>query len=179
MSTLPLFSREVLPDVDSDDAQCTPRDLANDLGIFALDVCSNPRSHIQAIRTFSLEAGQDGLAEPWTLTPRGPLGSVWCNGPYSDPLPWCERLRDHDAPWCALWKLDTTTAWWRELMAAGASWAPFRMRLKFERPNNCGVANFTSVLVWRDWEPSPAVQARLWMPRPEQPGLFDAITATR
>ncbi len=157
MSTLALFSREQSPDVDSDDAQCTPRDLALELGPFDLDVCSNPRSHMLAARSFMLENGQDGLSEPWS-------GSVWCNGPYSEPLPWCERLRAHKEPWCSLWKLDTTTAWWRQLMTAGASWAPFRARLKFERAGNCGPANFTSVLVWRDWQPSEAVQARLWMP---------------
>jgi hypothetical protein len=140
----------------STDAQCTPRDLAHDLGEFDLDVCSNARSHIRARASYVLERGQDGLALPWT-------GLVWCNGPYSDPLPWCRRLRQHDAGWVALWKLDTTTKWWSELMASGASWAPFRKRLAFERAGNCGVANFASVLVWRDWTPPAAVAARLWM----------------
>lgn len=168
MSTLALFSREQSANVDSSDAQCTPRDLALDLGIFGIDVCTNPRSHIQSIRTFSLENGQDGLAEEWTLIPGGPLASVWCNGEYSNPLPWCERLRAHDAPWCSLWKLETTTEWHRQLMAPGprgygGQWAPFRMRLKFERPGNCGGADFCSMLVWRDFEVPDAVRARLWM----------------
>ncbi len=157
MSTLALFSREQMPEVDSTDAQCTPRDLALDLGPFDLDVCSNPRSHMLAARSFMLEDGQDGLAEVWS-------GSVWCNGPYSNPLPWCERLRAHKESWCSLWKLETTTEWYRHLMASGATMAPFRMRLKYERANNCGAADFCSMLVWRDWEPSTAVQARLWMP---------------
>jgi hypothetical protein len=161
MSTLALFPRTI--DDGSTDAQCTPRDLALDLGRFDLDVCSNPRSHILADRMFCLEFGQDGLASPWTR-PDGALASVWCNGPYSDPLPWCERLRAHNAPWCSLWKLDTTTEWFRVLMASGAQWAPFRSRLTFERPGNCGTANFSSVLVWRDWEPPQAVRNRLWMP---------------
>ncbi len=151
-----LFPREPSDAVDSSDAQCTPRDLALDLGRFTLDPCSNPRSHILADHTYSLEAGQDGLLLPW-------FGTVWCNGRYSDPLPWCERLRAHDGPWCSLWKLDTTTRWFAQLMAAGASWAPFRSRLTFERPGNCGVANFCSVLVWRDWTPPAAVMARLWI----------------
>jgi hypothetical protein len=156
VSTLALFDRAPTGNVDSTDAQCTPRDLALELGRFDLDVASNPRSHIQADRAYMLERGEDGLALPW-------FGSVWCNGPYSDPLPWCQRLRAHSGPWCALWKLETTTAWWRELMAAGASWAPFRARLTFERPGNVGSANFCSVLVWRDWTPSDAVKARLWL----------------
>jgi hypothetical protein len=170
VTTLALFPRTA-SEADSTDAQCTPRDVANDLGRFDLDVCSNPRSHILADRSFMLEYGQDGLAEAWTRLDGSPA-SVWCNGPYSDPLPWCERLRQHSAPWASLWKLDTTTRWFAELMASGASWAPFRDRLRFERPGNCGVANFTSVLVWRDWTPSAAMLARLWIPRaPARKGL--------
>lgn len=161
MTTLALFAREPSIEVDSSDAQCTPRDLAYELGEFDCDPCSNPRSHIRARITYSLEAGQDGLALPW-------IGSVFCNGRYSDPLPWCQRLRRHDGPWCALWKLDTTTKWFAELLAPGprgtvATWAPFRERLTFERPGNCGTANFCSVLMWRDWEPPDAVKARLWL----------------
>lgn len=160
MSTLALFSREQLPEVDSTDAQCTPRDLALDLGRFDLDVCSNPRAHILADRSFMLERGEDGLAEVWR-------GSVFCNGPYSDPLPWCERLRAHVDPWCALWKLDPTTQWHRELIAAGCTWAPFRARLRFERPGNCGSADFPCALFWRSWKPSRAVLRWLWKPRRE------------
>lgn len=156
----------LLPHVVADgstDAQCTPRDLALALGIFDLDVCSNPRSHIMCRRDFQLERGEDGLANEW-------IGSVWCNGPYSDPLPWCERLRVHAGPWCSLWKLDTTTQWFAELMAAdGATWAPFRKRLRYERPGNCGSADFPSVLVWSRWEPPRAVLSWLWSPRRERP----------
>jgi hypothetical protein len=162
MSTLALFDREKTEVVDSSDAQCTPRDLALELGWFDLDPCSNPRSHILARETYSLENGQDGLALPW-------IGSVWCNGRYSEPLPWCQRLRRHDGPWCALWKLDTTTRWFAELLSPGprgtvATWAPFRSRLRFDRPGNVAHADFASVLVWRDWTPPDAVKARLWMP---------------
>lgn len=159
MSQLSLLAPEPTAD-GSTDAQCTPADLAADLGSFDLDPCSNPRSRIQAARSYQLERGEDGLALPW-------VGSVWCNGPYSDPLPWCERLRAHGEPWAALWKLDTTTAWFRVLVDSGAFWAPFRKRLRFDRPGNCGSADFPSVLFWRDWQPSEAVLARLWAPRRE------------
>jgi len=165
MSTLALFPRELAESVDSTDAQCTPRDLALDLGRFDLDVCSNPRSHILADRSFMLERGEDGLASRWTR-PDGSPASVWCNGPYSHPDPWCERLRWHNAPWCALWKLETSTEWFRQLMANCDAWAPFRHRIEFERPGNCGVANFCSMLVWGGgWKPSKTVLARLWSPR--------------
>lgn len=158
MTTLSLFAEPIAD--GSTDAQCTPLDLALELGEFDLDPCSNPRSHIRAAVTYMLERGFDGLAMRWA-----PLWSVFVNGPYSNPLPWCQRLRAHRGPWCSLWKLDTTTAWFAELMAAGATWAPFKKRLRYERPGNCGSADFPSVLVWRDWQPSDAVLARLWTPR--------------
>jgi hypothetical protein len=158
MSQLALIPHVIEDGITDTDAQCTPRDLALDLGRFTLDVCSNPRSHVLADSMYCLEYGQDGLALPW-------FGEVWCNGPYSDPLPWCQRLRAHPEPWASLWKLDPTTAWFRELMAAGATWAPFRARLKYERPGNCGSADFPSVLVWKDWQPNDAVLSRLWPAR--------------
>lgn len=171
MTTLALFPGLPLV-VDSTDAQCTPRDLALDLGRFGVDPCSNPRSHIRADRTCMLERGQDGLADPWTIdgSTSSPLASVFCNGPYSAPLPWCERLRAHRAPWCALWKLDPTTRWHAELVARGpdgsrARWAPFRMRLAFERKGNVGAADFPCMLAWRDWTPSRELLRWLWTPR--------------
>lgn len=154
MSQLALIAPEPAGDLSSD-AQCTPADLAAELGHWGTDPCSNPRSAISADHRYMLERGMDGLALPW-------FGSVWCNGPYSDPLPWCERLRDHRLPWAALWKLDPTTRWFAELVNAGATWAPFRKRLRFGKPGNTSAADFPSVLFWRDWEPPAAVAARLW-----------------
>ena len=162
MSTLALFASEQSNQVDSTDAQNTPRDLALDLGRFELDVASNPRSHIQADRSLCLEYGDDGLTHDWRA-PSGSPASVWCNGPYSDPLPWCRRLREHRGAWCCLWKLDTTTTWFAVLMDCCDAWGAFRKRLRFERDGNCGVANFSSVLVWGGgWELPDAVRLRLW-----------------
>lgn len=143
----------------SPDAQCTPRHLALALGRFDLDPCSNPLSHILADRTCMLEHGQDGLTDLWTVdgTTATPPASVWSNGPYSKPMPWIERLVAHQAPWASLWKLDVTTAWFRLAVSRGAQWAPFARRLAFERAGNCGVANFCSVLIWRDWAVPDAV----------------------
>lgn len=157
------------PDEGSD-SWCTPRDLAMELGHWDLDPCSNARSHVSSHVAFALShdttdrpdlhpvffAG-DGIERPWD-------GSVFVNPPYSNPLPWCVRLAAHGAPWAALLKLDTTTRWWSVLMHSGASWAPFRKRLKFESGKKALTANFASVLVWRDWTPPRAVAARLWLP---------------
>jgi hypothetical protein len=167
VTTLALFADAVTAPDGSSDAQCTPRDLALELGMFGIDPCSNPRSHIRALRSYQLERGEDGLSLPWDLGDGIPC-SAFVNGPYSNPLPWCERLRSHRAPWVALWKAEFTTEWFRQLIAGGAQWAPFRSRLRFEKPGNCGTADFCSVLFWKDVELSEAVQARLWMPQDQQ-----------
>jgi len=59
-------------------------------------------------------------------------GRCFCNPPYSEPRPWCDRLASYLRPWCALLKLDPTTQWWSALVAAGPHWAPFRKRLRFD-----------------------------------------------
>ncbi|MDQ3299962.1 MAG: phage N-6-adenine-methyltransferase, partial [Myxococcota bacterium] len=103
----------------------------------------------------------DGLTEPW-------CGSVFVNPPYSNPLPWAKRLAGHDAdaPWVALVKCDPTTKWWRTLIAHASSWAPFRHRIAFERPDKPDfVANFPSALVWHLWEPRPELAELLWLAR--------------
>lgn len=108
-----------------------------------------------AIRAADCGMSNDGLREHW-------FGSVWSNFPYSDPLPWCQRLHDHDDTWVALAKLDTTTKWWSVLMDSRAEWAPFRHRFKFEQPGKSMTANFPSVLVWKRWEPTAEIAKHLW-----------------
>jgi len=163
MSTLSLFTADSTDTADSNDSWNTPREIAADLGMFDLDVASNPRSVMNARRSFQLERGEDGLSLPWTRDDGAPA-SVWCNGPYSNPLPWCERLRVHRGPWCSLWKLDSTTAWFEQLMIGCDAWAPFRNRIKFAGVKHF-TANFASVLVWGfGWTPGSAMLARLWPP---------------
>jgi hypothetical protein len=154
MTTAARFADE---DVDSD-SWCTARELANLLGHFSTDPCSNPRSWIDADAHYMLEMGVDGLLRAWGY-------SAFVNGPYSDPLPWCLRLAKHDGPWCSLWKLDPTTRWFSTLIESRATWAAFRKRLKFERPDKKPItANFPSVLVYRDWTPCAELSALLWTP---------------
>lgn len=165
MSTLALFPAELARGAESTDAQCTPRELALELGRFQRDVCSNPRSHVVADHSFMLEHCEDGLAEAWTLEDGTPA-SVYANWPFSHPDPWCERLRWHNGPWCGLGKLDPTTGWFRNVVANCTAWSPFRARLAFERPGNSGSAEFPCFLVWGGgWKPSRAVLRRLWKPR--------------
>ncbi len=142
------------------DNWCTPKHLADMLGPFSLDPCSNPKSHIRAERSYQLERGENGLKFPW-------VGSVFTNFPYSNPLPWCLRLRDHDGPWVALAKLDSTTRWYATLMEASPTVAPFRKRLRFEGDKSM-TANFASVLIYSGWRPPAALRPHLWLPTYQQ-----------
>lgn len=149
--------RAIAEAVDSD-SWCTDRHTARKLGHFSTDPCSNPRSWIQCDEAFSLENGHDGLAMQWGY-------SVFWNGPYSNPLPWSKRLAKHWGIYAALVKLDPTTEWWSLLIDSGATYAPFKKRLKFERPDKPPLtANFPSALVYRGWMPSDELLRDLHKP---------------
>lgn len=49
------------------------------------DPCSNPRSIVRAARQYMLEHDQNGLELPW-------IGLTYVNGPYSELMPWAEKL---------------------------------------------------------------------------------------
>ena len=150
----------------SSDDWCTPKWLCELLGEFDLDPCGNERSRVHATRDCgpwrakSWPGGPanqiDGLTYDWQDC------SVFCNPPYSNVMPWAQKLAAHEGPWCALLKLDPSTKWWATLMSANPTFAPFKKRIKFEGEPNM-TANFPSVLVYRAWEPSKALREHLWM----------------
>lgn len=146
------------------DTWCTEKALCDALGEFDLDPCSNPRSQVKATVSYMLERNENGLELPWH-------GSVYCNPPYSDVMPWAERLIAHDDSWVALLKLDPTTAWFKTL-ANHANWRPFRRRIKFERPDKPPLtANFPSVLFWRGRSHVIDLPAYWLLTRTEMPWL--------
>ncbi len=147
---------KTLPGVDSD-SWCTPRWLCDALGYFDLDPCSNARSHVNAEVRYDLTRGQDGLKLEW-------YGSTFVNPPYSDPLPWSQKLARYGSPWVTLVKLDPSTKWWAALMPAASGWAAFNHRIGFDRPDKPPItANFPSALVWSLWKPSAALAPHLWL----------------
>ena len=148
--------------VKESDTWCTEKKLCDDLGSFYLDPCSNPRSNVHAAYNWCLENGHDGLLNDWY-----PSGLVFCNPPYSNVMPWALKLQAHPGEWVALLKLDPTTRWWRVLMRThGVRWAPFRTRVRFERPDKPPLtANFPSALIWRDWTPPAAMTDWIWRPQ--------------
>lgn len=149
------------------DDWCTPKWLCDLLGRFDLDPCSNDRSHVKSLFRLGPDFGLDGLTLDWqTATGRTDPLSVFCNPPYSNPLPWARKLAAHEGSWCALVKLDPSTRWWAELMTASPTVAPFRKRLRFEGEAGAPTmtANFPSVLVYSAWRPSRELAAHLWLP---------------
>lgn len=101
------------PESPDRDTWCTPKWIAEALGKWDLDPCSNARSHIESKRAFDLEArGQNGLelASKVKASAR-----VYVNPPYSDVLPWV-RAYGHTR-FCFLVKFDPSTVWCTELLA--------------------------------------------------------------
>jgi DNA N-6-adenine-methyltransferase (Dam) len=114
------------------DKYCTPKWLADRVGCFDTDPCTNPLAHIIATTKYMLEAGHDGLTLPWH-------GRVWMNHPYSDPLPWMNKLTyEHAVGRCTeslvLAKLDTSTEWWRVLTSAPCDLWVFKKRINHDIP---------------------------------------------
>lgn len=71
------------------DVWLTPPDLIQSLGEFDLDpCCPNNLSWKTAKQFYSLENDQDGLSLAWN-------GRVWLNPPYSNWVPFIEKLKSH------------------------------------------------------------------------------------
>lgn len=125
-----LRSRQGRENEGDRDAYCTPAEITVLLPEVDLDPCSNPRSTVRARQTYSLEANQDGLALPW-------LGLVYCNPPYSAPLPWAQKLA---AEWSSLAgagflvNADHSPKWWHVLKQALPIRLDFDERIEFAAP---------------------------------------------
>lgn len=121
---------------------CTPKWLAEKLGPFDLDPCSNPRSHIQATETRMLERGQDGLLHvtsdcPATRALKRPFDHlrVFINPPYANGqvIRWLQAY-EHTR-FCFLLRFDPSTDWFIELYRrTGLVCVPRGRRVNFEPP---------------------------------------------
>lgn len=113
----------------SRDSYCTPQHVADLLPFHDWDPCSNPRSHVRAHNTCMLERGENGLEVDW-------FGVFFCNGPFSNLMPFVEKLRASPLVTAAafLVNVDNSTRWWKELTDQLDSIFFFDSRLKFEPP---------------------------------------------
>ena len=118
----------------SRNSYCTPRWLTDLLPTVDLDPCSNPRSTVRARQTYSLEAGQDGIALPW-------IGSVFCNPPFADIYPWA--LKGEGPRVSAIGYLvnvDSSTSWWKRIQARCHYLLLFSKRIQFSPPPGVAVS---------------------------------------
>lgn len=111
---------------------CTPKWLAEALGSWDVDPCSNERSHIIASRNLRLDRGEDGLvmADRFEGKTR-----AFINPPYGrgQVIQWV-RAYAH-VRFCFLLKFDPSTEWFGELMEhTGVVMIPRGERVEFEPP---------------------------------------------
>lgn len=114
------------------DSWVTPAWIAQAVGSWDLDPCTNERSHIRAKQSFILEEGNDGLALAKFVNRRT---RVWCNPPYSrgQVIRWVRAYRH--TSFCFLLRLDFSTDWMVELVPyVGLLLVPRDRRMNFEPP---------------------------------------------
>lgn len=115
---------------------CTPKWLADMIGHWDLDPCSNPRSHVVAGTKYMLERGEDGLAHENAI--HGFLVDktrVYINPPYENGsvARWFEAYKHTN--WCFLLRFDPSTKWFEPIYRAAEVVAvPLGRRVNFEPP---------------------------------------------
>lgn len=109
------------------DSYCTPRWITKRLPLVDLDPCSNSRSTVKARRALSLERGENGLLVSWREL------SVFINWPFSNPLPFAEKLVEARS-YCVLSNVDPSTRWWRAATQWDSYTFTFRDRIQFAAP---------------------------------------------
>ena len=118
----------VAPVTSDRDSWCTPQWLTKLLPVVDLDPCSNERSTVKARTAYRLDRGEDGLALPW-------VGSIFVNPPFSNILPWAQKLNAEPVVGAAfLVNVDPSTAWWHELTKRLRYALFFRRRIQFAPP---------------------------------------------
>lgn len=146
------------PDADRD-TWCTPLWIAEAVGTWDVDPCTNERSHVRAKKKLQLERGEDGLAMAQFIAAEK---RVWCNPPYSagQVIQWVRAYKH--TRFAFLLRFDSSTEWFRELFAACALILVPRRRVNFEPPpgiTNPGV-RFPHALFYADLrDATPEIRA--------------------
>lgn len=124
----------------------TPPELVEAAGPFSLDPCCHPRMPWRTAATMvTLKADKrakhdilvgDGLAMAWS--PDGALINrlrVFCNPPYSDILPWAEKMARHGNGMLLVPAKSTDTKWGQHVLENMTTGLFFKGRLLFHFPN--------------------------------------------
>lgn len=115
-----------LPPGERNDRWLTPLSIVDALGVFDLDPAGAP-GHATARHVWTLEAGNDGLRDPWH-------GRVWLNPPYGRIMrTWIDKLVEHGRG-TALIPVATGTKLWMDAAWPNATAIHFwRHRINFLR----------------------------------------------
>jgi len=159
------------------DGACTPKWIADALGRFDLDPCSNDRSHISAHHCVCLSVeGSNGLPEPgvdsrwlgagtywWAhdLCQAGKHTDTFCNPPYArgQVIRWARHYSHTNFTFLLRW--DVRTKWFAELFPkCWGFWFP--RKCEFEPPPGVTFSSnpYPHALYFRD-RPKPDRYARL------------------
>lgn len=82
------MNRPNSPEESGTNTWLTPPWLIEALGTFDFDPCCPPNMPWSTAVRMNHWPPSDGLAVEWR-------GRVWCNPPYSRPLPWIEKMSEH------------------------------------------------------------------------------------
>lgn len=151
------------------DEWCTPAWVAEMIGRFDLDPCSNARSHIRATARYSLDDGDDGLALAAKVAP---TARVFVNPPYSagSVAKWVSAYGH--TRFCFLLRFDPSTEWFCVLYARSLLVAiPRGRRINFEPPPGVRASSNTfphALFYARPEDATPAVLRACiaWRTRP-------------
>ena len=125
------------------DVWLTPPALINSLGEFDIDpCCPNNLPWKTAKEFFSLENGQDGLKLPW-------IGRVWLNPPYSNWVPFLEKLKNHDNGISLIFARTETKGFFDHVWENADSILFLKRRVKFVKADlsSGGSATAPSILI--------------------------------
>jgi hypothetical protein len=104
------------------DTTLTPLWITEKLGPFDMDPCAYPDHPTAKILNVWPSCG---LTMDWH-------GAVWCNPPYSEPMPWVRKMAEHNNG-IMLVLASTDTAWFQEAMKTANTLHFPKGRLTFHR----------------------------------------------
>lgn len=128
---------------DTTDVWLTPPALINSLGNFDLDpCCPNNLPWKTADKFYSLENGEDGLNLVWN-------GRVWLNPPYSNWVPFLEKLKFHNNGIALIFARTETRGFFDHVWNDAPSLLFLKRRVKFVKADlsGGGAATAPSVLI--------------------------------